>query len=146
MSGDAHPLMQTLKRNHSSMQALSTQLQALQLHDPVGLARTAVEVFHRQLLPHFRMEEEIVCAFVAGRNEDLDQIIYILKDDHAEIEVLFRKLESEVNQLSLLRAIGSLLEEHVRTEEADFFDLLEASLTPEKSTHLQQQIERASKP
>lgn len=146
MSGHAHPLIKDLKSANSAMQALSIQLQAIDITDPVTLARRAVQTFHGQLLPQFQMEEEIVHAFVAGRDENLDQVMYILKDDHAEIEVLFRKLESEVNQLSLLRAIGSLLEEHLRTEETEFFNLLEASLSPEESILIHQQLQRASKP
>jgi len=52
-------------------------------------------------------------------------LIYMLQDDHTEIENLFQKIQGEANQAWLMDELGKLIEQHVRQEERELFELIQ---------------------
>ncbi|MEQ9186476.1 MAG: hemerythrin domain-containing protein [Cryomorphaceae bacterium] len=129
MNDGSHPLIDYLIREHVAINSLATELQDVELADSIALSSRASAQFHTMLLPHFRMEEHVLFPFCSQRTSELDQLIYLLNDDHAEVEILFKKLESEVNQRSLLNSIGTLLSQHLQTEETEFLPLIQNGLS-----------------
>ncbi|MEX2595751.1 MAG: hemerythrin domain-containing protein [Salibacteraceae bacterium] len=108
--------------------------------DIAGKLSYAMEVFDNRLMNHIQIEEELLFPKVVGHNAQIDQLIYMLKDDHTEILVRFENLTSDLNILMAMDELGKLLEEHVRREERELFELLQKDLLEEAlsalKTHL----------
>lgn len=145
MSDGPHPLIDYLIQEHVAIHTLAVALQDVELEDSIALSSHAASQFHATLLPHFRMEEQVLFPFFSQRTSELDQLIYMLNDDHAEIEILFKKLESEVNQRSLLNAIGALLSQHLQTEESELLPLIQNELSKGELDALYAKIQTVDK-
>ncbi|MDP4221624.1 MAG: hemerythrin domain-containing protein [Bacteroidota bacterium] len=90
----------------------------------------------RELLPHFKLEEDKLFP-VASKLIELQEVIYILKGQHARLRQLLAgisvsKEEDTLNEL--LREFGTLLESHVRLEERELFPKLEIAEAEGKIT------------
>ncbi len=85
----------------------------------------AMEHYESVIKPHIEREEAILFPAVAGIDPTIDQLIYELQDDHVEIETGFQRLEADANVLLAMDSLGHLLDEHVRKEERQFFELLQ---------------------
>ena len=94
-------------------------------NDILGKIKYAVSVYINILKPHIDFEEEELFPLIAGVSEEIDQLIYMLQDDHTEIENLFQKIKGEVNQAWLMNELGKLIEQHVRQEERELFELIQ---------------------
>lgn len=114
-------LAQLLKSDTPNYKGLPT--------DVTGKLTHALEVYEQQLAPHIRFEEEELFPLVSGLHPDIDQLIYVLIDDHAEIDLHFSRMQGDT-ALSLgaewmLDQLGTLIEQHVRLEEREFFELIQ---------------------
>ncbi len=90
-----------------------------------GKLSHAMKVYAEIIQPHVRFEEEQLFPIILGISDEIDQLIYILQDDHTEIDSLFVKLQGEANQAWLMDELGKLMEQHVRLEERELFELLQ---------------------
>ena len=61
-------------------------------NDILGKIKYAVSVYSSILKPHIDFEEEELFPLISGVSEEIDQLIYMLQDDHTEIENLFQKI------------------------------------------------------
>jgi len=94
--------------------------------DLMGKVKYAMQVYQRTMQPHISFEEEELFPIIQGISVEIDQLIYILQDDHTEIENLFQKIQGEANQAWLMDELGKLIEQHVRQEERELFELLQS--------------------
>ncbi len=94
-------------------------------NDLLGKIKYAMEVYGNTLKPHMTFEEEQLYPIVLGVHAEVDQQIYMLQDDHTEIDNLFQKIQGEANQAWLMDELGKLIEQHVRQEERELFELLQ---------------------
>ena len=94
-------------------------------NDILGKIKYAVSVYSSILKPHIDFEEEELFPLISGVSEEIDQLIYMLQDDHTEIENLFQKIQGEANQAWLMDELGKLIEQHVRQEERELFELIQ---------------------
>lgn len=85
----------------------------------------AQEKWSELIQPHIQREEQILFPAIRGFSEKIDQLILELEDDHTEIEIGFNRLEADANVIQAMDNLGHLLEEHVRKEERQFFQLIQ---------------------
>ena len=91
----------------------------------LAAAQTYVQAFFDETVEHFRREEEELFPLYgryAGRTELLERIL----EEHMQLHGLVRALRSHAVAGDVpaeeLRALGSLLRDHVRTEERELFE------------------------
>lgn len=120
-----------LSRDHHQVLMLSQLLMADAPNYPnlptetIDKQRYAVDLFDRVIKQHMRLEEQVLFPMCAGLHPEIDQLIYILIDDHCEIENLFQKMQSEVNTAIIMDELAHLLADHMRTEERELFELIQ---------------------
>lgn len=119
-------LAQLLKSDSPDYKGLPT--------DIIGKQRYADRLFQDCIKPHFHLEESKLFPAVAGINSEIDQLIYVLIDDHAEIERLFEMMQGDakiaLGSEQALDDLGSAIEKHVRLEEREFFELIQKHISP----------------
>ncbi|CAG4885079.1 protein of unknown function [Georgfuchsia toluolica] len=87
----------------------------------------AVEIFERELEPHFHVEEETLLPLLTAAGET-DRVRRTL-DEHEELRCLISRLRT--GDAASLRRFGDILEAHVRFEERELFAVAESILAPE---------------
>lgn len=87
---------------------------------------------------HFEIEEELVLPALEG-DDEWEGMADRVRREHEQIRALSNGLET----LADAHRLGELLNEHVRFEERELFELLEARLEPEKLSRLGREIELA---
>ena len=103
---------------------------------PVEAARAFLKFWREDTSLHFRKEEEVLLPVVARYGGNLrDECVVVMLTQHARIRGLAMQLGDEVEQEEVqrktLRALGELLEAHIRLEERALFPALEDSLPEE---------------
>ena len=82
------------------------------------------------MVPHFENEEKILFPAVNGISEKLDKLIEVILTEHTLLHEIFNKLEINKNPDILDRA-GEVLEQHIRLEERELFQLIQ-EVVPKK--------------
>jgi len=80
---------------------------------------------------HFREEEELLLPTFAGFGDLEAPVVAQVLVDHVRIRRLVVEIASGTPELSTLRVLGTLLEQHVRREERELFPLIEG-VVPER--------------
>jgi iron-sulfur cluster repair protein YtfE (RIC family) len=128
-----HPCLVPLSHDHHHGLALALRCrkQALGRLKPMGaegLRQRAEEFrdfFSKELIPHFRAEEEVLFPQMRAHLPVSAAMIADLLDDHETIRQAIPQLEKESGLGKLLFDLGDLLERHIRKEERELFPLLE---------------------
>jgi iron-sulfur cluster repair protein YtfE (RIC family) len=128
-----HPCLVPLSHDHHHGLALALRCrkQALGRLKPMGaegLRQRAEEFrdfFSKELIPHFRAEEEVLFPQMRAHLPVSAAMIDDLLDDHETIRQAIPQLEKESGLGKLLFDLGDLLERHIRKEERELFPLLE---------------------
>ena len=94
----------------------------------------ALQIYASQMLSHWKEEEEKLFAYLKGMNAKLDGLIHILEDDHEELRHRFEQLSGDLNLELAMNHLGELLELHIRMEERELFEKVQAVLS-EKDWH-----------
>jgi len=118
-----HPALQPLSDDHHRALVLGRRLRRA---DPAALAALAHEVrraAEAELEPHFGVEERVLLPLL--RAKGADALVARTEADHARVRELVRGAWS----LDAARALGELLERHVRFEERELFPEAEALLS-----------------
>ncbi len=106
----------TSQHDHLWSTELPKQLHSLQLF------------FERELLPHFKLEEEILFP-VAATIEEIQPLIKTLLDQHQQMRYLINNLFQITGDDDRLKkelaSFGLILESHIRSEERELFPKLE---------------------
>ena len=128
-----HPSLQPLSHDHHHGLALALRCrkQALGQIKPMGAAglrERAAEVlafYDRNLIAHFRAEEEILFPKVGSVVPQSAPMIGELLRDHEQIRHAVAQLKTSEGLAKIIFDLGDLLERHIRREERELFPLFE---------------------
>ena len=125
---------------HDHHQALEAALRlrratADDLDDAVGRFR---EFWSERGRRHFEIEEELVLPALEG-DEEWDGMADRVRQEHKELRTRAESLDT----LESAHALGQLLNDHVRFEERELFQALEARLDPGRLSRLGHEIKSA---
>ena len=84
------------------------------------------ETWEKELKLHFENEENILFPFVKGKDVELDNLIEEILEEHIQIKNLIKSLDLAENQEDILNILGTKLEEHIRKEEREVFQKIQA--------------------
>lgn len=94
----------------------------------LAVAREYVAAFFTETVEHFRREEEGVFPLYAA-HASADPLLARILREHMELQGLARVLRAEVAAGEVspgrLRAVGTLLRDHVRLEERELFEAIQ---------------------
>ncbi|MCJ8165596.1 hemerythrin domain-containing protein [Pontibacter sp. E15-1] len=101
-----------------------------------------LQFYTDHLQAHFEIEETTVFAAARAHSEALAEQTDVLLAEHRQLEALIQALpQADAATLpDKLDEVGQLLEQHIRREEREFFELLQQSLPDEKLQLLQQLV------
>ena len=94
--------------------------------DLTGKVNHVKETWEKELKLHFENEEKILFSFVKGRATELDMLIEEILEEHIQIKNLIKSLDLAENQEDILNILGTKLEEHIRKEEREVFQKIQA--------------------
>ncbi len=129
-----HPHLVPLSHQHHDALLLCVLVERSLRADSgaANLARQAAKVVHFSATEgenHFGLEEEILFPLVESALGG-HPLLEVLRAEHAELRALSALLESEPTS-EHLQAFTALLRSHVRKEEKDFFEDVQARLPEE---------------
>jgi iron-sulfur cluster repair protein YtfE (RIC family) len=128
-----HPSLIPLshEHHHGLALALRCRKQALGQIKPMGAAGLLLraeevrEFFAKQLIAHFRAEEEILFPAVLAAVPQCAALLGDLTGEHETFRRDVEKLAAGVDLGKLIFDLGDLLERHIRREERELFPLFE---------------------
>jgi len=115
-------LAQSVKKNF-----IKTKLGLSSIEDKV---KFVINAYNTELIPHFNHEEVILFPLALGKDEELDDMINEILDEHDKIHKAVSRI-SEGNLEQNLDEFGLLLESHIRKEERILFPKIEEILGEE---------------
>ena len=102
----------------------------------LGVGAAYVDAFFTDTVRHFRDEEEAVFPLYAAYAGDDDPLLARTLREHMELHGLARALRAEVAAGDVppetLRALGTLLSDHVRMEERELFEAMQRLVPAEE--------------
>ncbi len=106
------------------------------------LARKVAAMAEAELFAHFSMEEEILFPAVRESLDSAD-VVDDLIAQHREMEKLIERiaLAGDEQRIPLLRQFGELLSRHIRVEERQLFQEIQAKVAAEELGRLGQRID-----
>lgn len=143
-----HPVLIPLSHDHHHGLALALRCrkQALGQIKPMGIAglrertREVLDFYQRNLVPHFRAEEEVLFPWIRSAVPQSSELIDELVRQHDEIRKLMPELESGAGLTKRIFDLGDLLERHIRKEERELFPLFEQYVTEAQSQSLSAEL------
>jgi hemerythrin-like domain-containing protein len=90
------------------------------------LARRAIDRYDLELVNHFEIEEQILFPAMEGNLGKLS-LVSSLIEQHREVDDLVAQLRARPTA-GLLERLCGLLEEHIRREERDLFEMAQSRL------------------
>jgi mannose-6-phosphate isomerase-like protein (cupin superfamily) len=114
--------------HHHALVAARRVRRGADADDPQRAATAFLTFFASTSVPHFREEEELLFPLVAERPEARGLLAETLLE-HVRLHALAQRLRDETENGSdpraTMRALGELLDAHVRREERELFPLVE---------------------
>jgi hemerythrin-like domain-containing protein len=88
----------------------------------------ALKWYTELLQPHIRAEETLLAPLVTGLHHDIDQLLEHLQEEHILLHQHAQSLSqvAEDQLEAALDSFGQLLESHIRTEERQLFQCIQA--------------------
>ncbi|MGH7798205.1 MAG: hemerythrin domain-containing protein [Candidatus Binatia bacterium] len=131
-----HPSLVPLSHDHHHGLALALRCrkQALGQIRPMGAlglrqcSKEFLEFYQRNLIAHFRAEEEVLFPLLSAAVPESSAIIDELTRQHDEIRLAMPQLKAGAGLAKLIFDLGDLLERHIRKEERELFPLFEQNL------------------
>ena len=105
--------------------------------DDKGKKDYALSFYEGPLGKHIAKEEERLFPFVANKSAELQALVDELKAEHQQLDSLFNELSTSSDLSESLNQLGILLEQHVRKEERQFFQLIQQTLPEEEMQKLE---------
>ena len=102
--------------------------------DRAEQATRLIDFFETDLGPHFEAEEAHVFPVAARDVADGDGLVQQLVDDHEAMRMMVHELGADASPRDLderLRAFGERLRRHIRVEERELFERMQAECSPE---------------
>ena len=132
------PSLVPLSHQHQHGLALSVIIDRGLKADPspekaTELSQKVAAMAEVELLGHFKVEEEVLFPSVRAALED-DGVLDELISQHRTMEGLVERLAKadDKTRVALLKEFGVLLSRHIRIEERQLFQEIQAKLTPEE--------------
>ena len=132
-----HTLLIPLSHDHHEALLIALRLKKggpTSLHDTLWptdfhkQVRSLKVYFENELLPHFKLEEEVLFP-IASTIGELQQTVIDLLEQHKKMREMIHEIsllkEANLHSKKVLTDFGALLESHVRNEERDLFPKLE---------------------
>jgi len=94
--------------------------------DTEGKAEYATRFYTDHIVSHFYAEERVLFPAVKGYSERIDDLIAELQTEHSQIISLFEQLKLGINKIDNMDMLGKLLTLHVRKEERELFEAIQA--------------------
>jgi len=110
-------------------------------NDIEGKVKYTINAWETELKQHFINEEEILFPFVADRDDNLDIMIDEILIEHEEIEYKVNQLKDTDEPEEILNDLGYLLEQHIRKEERELFELIQNAFSDNELKELVDKIE-----
>jgi iron-sulfur cluster repair protein YtfE (RIC family) len=88
-----------------------------------------LRIFKRELIPHFKKEEEILFPLSKDKSDRIKALINELIKQHKKVYSLIEKIEVTDSVEEYLNELGMLLESHIRLEERELFQEIQKYLT-----------------
>lgn len=129
-------LAQLIKKNAPEYKGLPT--------DTEGKVKYVIDSWNNELQYHFKNEETVLFPSIKGKNREIDDLIEEVLNEHELIEKMIFGLETSNNTISDLNKLGFLLEDHIRKEERQLFQLIQTHL-PDDLDNLAGKIPSAKK-
>ena len=124
-----HQKLQDLSReHHGALQLALKAKRAVMSEDQTRInvmATACVAAFDAELAPHFVVEENTLLPLLVESGED--KLVERVQNDHRELRRLSAKLQRP--EAATLLGFAELLTSHVRFEEREMFERLEACLS-----------------
>ncbi len=108
--------------------------------DAEGKRKYALQLYQDNLVRHFYKEEKILMPFCSGISTELDELFQRMLEEHKQLEKLFNFLKDENNYENVMYEIGKLLDEHIRMEERELFELIQNQMGEEKLSLLSHKL------
>ena len=133
-----HPSLAPLSRDHHHVLVLAQGLhpegpQTLRdalPADPAERARHTLEVWRREIEPHFESEERFLAPALEGRDPALDAELARMRRDHEGIRALVAAVDPVSPDVrEALADLGRALVAHVRAEERGLFEVAQRVMT-----------------
>jgi iron-sulfur cluster repair protein YtfE (RIC family) len=98
----------------------------------------ALKLADALLLPHMHAEETLLAPLVAGRDAEIDDLLARLQAEHRTLQQQIEALHhaSTVELEAALHTFGQTLEGHIRTEERQLFQRIQAIADESLLAHL----------
>ena len=108
----------------------------------VELAQKVAQMAEVELLGHFQVEEKVLFPAVRARLES-DAVVDYLVDQHRKLESLIEQLAAadDSTRIPLLNEFGDLLHRHIRVEERELFQEIQATLSEDQLAALGEEID-----
>ena len=133
--------LRPLSREHHGALAVAKVL--VDATDAVGASERFLSFWEADGRRHFRIEEEVLLpGWALAAEVDRAGVERMLRE-HLEIRRAALRLAAGAAGLDELRALGSLLHDHVRFEERELFPLVEAALDADQLERLGAAIDDA---
>ena len=71
------------------------------------------------------MKKNILFPFVKGKNDEIDELINEILEEHSQIKNFITELDTVENPDFTLNELGILLEKHIRKEERHLFQKIQ---------------------
>lgn len=133
-----HPALIPLSHDHHNGLMLA-QLIKIDAPEYKGLPSSiqgkkdfTLSTFEEELLPHFNQEEKILFPLISKKDEEIDDLVKELLNDHNKIIELVKKLSLNKNLETVLNEIGVLLSQHIRKEERKLFQKIQSILNEDE--------------
>ena len=145
-----HPSLTPLSHDHHHGLALALRCrkQSLGQLKPMGAeglrlrAAEFREFFDKQLVPHFRAEEEILFPLMRAAAPESAALLDDLLRDHETLRQGVKALAAGTGVSKLIFDLGDLLERHIRREERELFPLFEQHVESSRAEAAGQEISK----
>ena len=123
-----HPALQQLSRDHHHALVVAQRLKRADEANGHEARDGFLAYWNDEGRHHFRQEEEILLPACAEYLDVQQPVVGKVLTDHVLIRHLADLVSGEDPQPTLLRDLGSRLEQHIRCEERELFPLIEQSI------------------
>jgi hemerythrin-like domain-containing protein len=105
-----------------------------------GKVQHAINFYEEHLIPHFKKEEEILFPSAKSKSSKIDNLIDELMHQHKTIYSLIDKLKSSSSPEAELNELGILLDNHIRKEERELFEIIQDILSENEMNKLEKDL------
>jgi hemerythrin-like domain-containing protein len=138
--------LQSLSRDHHRALEAALKLKRATGEDAPVVRQEFLEFWRDHGALHFRVEEDVLLPAVAHRVDPADPAVVRVLTDHVGIRRMASDLEStKAAGPAELKALGAMLDDHVRHEERVLFPMIEAALSDDELSKLAQRVEEAER-